>query len=235
MKCLQLVDSQATFPVGNQTAVDLTLFGKVTQLKSYNLNSGKANVCHNSKGDGDMPYDVSSGLQQLAQAVVVRQPEGYNGVGSQMSFTRFSKRQTLSNTGCSRTSRPARSAGKRPSALGLLQRQSSGSTVARSGHRLAKRHGCSNSAAGFNIGAFCSQASRLQGPSWHSWPFPRPTQLRLPRRASDPCLKAVVSEHPSPGYEQLVDIRRFFLSSTRNKRKIQMCENRSIKCTVLHQ
>ena len=74
MLCLQQAFKyqNLVFPVGSQTAVDCVFDKLATQFKTYNVKSYYVRVAHRTKGQCDVPYDVSDGIEQFVGGFLLR-------------------------------------------------------------------------------------------------------------------------------------------------------------------
>ena len=63
------------FETGNQTTIDCLLNGQKTQVKTHNLESGRAKTCHMVNGVPDQPYSQQDDLAQLLIGCVVKSGE----------------------------------------------------------------------------------------------------------------------------------------------------------------
>ena len=72
MMALKAVGKTIEFKPGNSTSVDCLVDGVPTQVKTYNLTSGKASAKHHVKGKENQPYDALDGIEQLLEGLIVK-------------------------------------------------------------------------------------------------------------------------------------------------------------------
>jgi len=69
---LRAADHTVTFEPGNQNAVDCKVDGTTTQVKTYNLDGGKASAGHRSHGKRGQAYDEADGVEQFLEGFIVK-------------------------------------------------------------------------------------------------------------------------------------------------------------------